>query len=82
MVWLYRAKAGIVGQQGAIAVRLKVDQEEFTTGWFVETMVLESHRGKAMGPMLVRKAMLTTRQVLRLSMPKGNLSFPGCGTRW
>lgn len=57
MVWLYRAKSGIVGHQGAIPVQLKVGSEELTTGWFVETMVLESHRGKAVGPMLVKKAL-------------------------
>ena len=57
MVWLYRAKTGIVAQQGAIPVRLKIGSDELTTGWFVETMVLESHRGKALGPMLIKKAL-------------------------
>jgi hypothetical protein len=56
MVWLYRGKQGIVAQQGAIPVRLHTRAGECTTGWFVETMVLEQARGKAVGPMLVAKA--------------------------
>src|SRR5512145_469264 len=56
MVWLYRGKQGIVAQQGAIPVRLHSRAGECTTGWFVETMVLEQVRGRAVGPMLVAKA--------------------------
>jgi hypothetical protein len=56
MVWLYRGKQGVVAQQGAIPVRLHTRAGERTTGWFVETMVLEQARGKAVGPMLVAKA--------------------------
>lgn len=56
MVWLYRGKAGVQAHQGAIAVRLHTAAGERTTGWFVETMVLEKARGKAVGPMLVAKA--------------------------
>lgn len=55
-VWLFRSKRGIVAHQGAIAVRLHTRAGEVTTGWFVETMVLEEVRGKAVGPMLVTKA--------------------------
>jgi len=57
MVWLYRNAAGIVAHQGAIPVRLKVGAAEHITGWFVETMALESVRGKAIGPMLIKKAL-------------------------
>jgi GNAT superfamily N-acetyltransferase len=57
MVWVYRAATGIVAHQGAIAVRCKVGEHILTTGWFVETMVHESHRGRAVGPMLVKKAL-------------------------
>lgn len=56
MVWLYRGKAGVQAHQGAIAVRLHTAAGERTTGWFVETMVLENVRGRAVGPMLVAKA--------------------------
>jgi hypothetical protein len=56
MVWLYRGKQGIVAQQGGIPVRLHTHAGERVTGWFVETMVLEQARGKAVGPMLVAKA--------------------------
>jgi hypothetical protein len=57
MVWMFRGTTGIVAHQGGIPVRLRVDRQEMTTGWFVETMVLESHRGKAIGPMVVKKAL-------------------------
>jgi hypothetical protein len=56
MVWLYRGKQGILAQQGVIPVRLHTRAGECGTGWFVETMVLEQARGKAVGPMLVAKA--------------------------
>ena len=57
MVWMYRAKTGIVAHQGAIAVKLRAGNREFVTGWFVETMVLEAYRGRAVGPMVVKKAL-------------------------
>jgi GNAT superfamily N-acetyltransferase len=57
MVWLYRATTGVVAHQGAIPVRLQAGGREFTTGWFVETMVLEKFRGKAVGAMVVQKAL-------------------------
>lgn len=57
LVWVYRRPSGIVAHQGLIPVRLKVGQRELTTGWFVETMALESVRGKAIGPMIVARAL-------------------------
>src|SRR2546422_180295 len=57
MVWLYRNASGIVAHQGAIPIRLKIGKAERVTGWFVETMALPSVRGKAIGPMLVKKAL-------------------------
>jgi len=57
MVWLYRSKDGIVAHQGAIPVRFRFAGEEQLTGWFVETRVLESMRGRAVGPMLIKKAL-------------------------
>lgn len=56
MVWLYRGRTGIVAHQGAIPVVLYTAAGERVTGWFVETMVLQEARGKAVGPMLVAKA--------------------------
>ncbi|NOT27602.1 MAG: hypothetical protein HOP16_16065 [Acidobacteria bacterium] len=56
MVWMYCNAEGVVAQQGAIPVRVRVGDTERVTGWFVETMTLESVRGKAIGPMLVAKA--------------------------
>lgn len=56
MVWLYRGSDGVAGHQGAIPVKLKVDEADYLTGWFVETMVLEAVRGKAVGPALVARA--------------------------
>jgi len=57
MVWFYRGRDGLVAQQGAIPVRLKLGASERLTGWFVETITLESARGKAVGPMLIAKAL-------------------------
>jgi hypothetical protein len=57
MVWVYRNASGVVAHQGAIPVKLKVGTDEHITGWFVETMALESVRGKAIGPMLIKKAL-------------------------
>jgi hypothetical protein len=56
MVWVYCNSDGVVAHQGAIPVRVKLGNAERVTGWFVETMALESVRGKAIGPMLVAKA--------------------------
>jgi hypothetical protein len=55
LVWLYRTREGIAGHQGVMPVTLQIDQAERVTGWFVETMVLESVRGKAVGPAVVAR---------------------------
>lgn len=57
MVWVYRSSAGVVAHQGAIAVKLHTPAGDHVTGWFVETMALEKVRGKAIGPMVVAKAL-------------------------
>lgn len=57
MVWVYRSNGRVVAHQGAIAVRLRTPVGEHVTGWFVETMALEEVRGKAIGPMVVAKAL-------------------------
>jgi epothilone polyketide synthase D len=54
--WLYRDDNRIVGYMGSIPVRLKIDTEERTTGWLVDTMVLESHRSQGIGPRLMVQA--------------------------
>jgi hypothetical protein len=56
MVWLFRTAAGVVAHQGAIPVTVKTGGTERVTGWFVETAVLESVRGKAIGPMVISRA--------------------------
>ena len=48
--WLYRDRGAVVGQTGLIPVRLKVADLCLQTGWVVETMVVESHRGRGVGP--------------------------------
>ena len=57
MVWIYRKNDTIVAHQGAIAVRVMLGANEQTSGWFVETMAADEVRGKAIGPMLVKKAL-------------------------
>jgi NAD(P)-dependent dehydrogenase (short-subunit alcohol dehydrogenase family)/acyl carrier protein len=54
--WLYRDGGALVGQMGSIPVRLKVGGESLPTGWLVETMVLDSHRGQAAGSRLMVQA--------------------------
>ena len=39
-VWLHRVAGAIVGHNGAIPVRLKIDDDERVSAWLVETMVL------------------------------------------
>lgn len=56
MVWLYHDGERVVAHQGGIPVRLKIDTQEITTGWFVETMALESARGRTVGPAVIMKA--------------------------
>jgi hypothetical protein len=55
-VWMYLGKDGLVAQQAGIPVQAQIGHERLLTGWFVETMVLEVARGRAVGPMLVAKA--------------------------
>lgn len=55
-VWLYRDSENIVGHNGAIPVKLKVGSAQYLTAWFVETMVLETHRNQAVGSRLLMQA--------------------------
>jgi FkbH-like protein len=55
-VWLHRQGGAIVGHNGAIPVRLKIGDEERTTAWLVETMVLEAYRSQAVGARLTAEA--------------------------
>lgn len=52
-LWLYREGHRVVAHHGAIPVRLKAGREELTTAWWVDTKVLDSHQGDALGPRLV-----------------------------
>lgn len=56
-VWLYYRKGELVAHQGAIAVSCKIGATEHSTGWFVETMVLEKVRGGPVGAALVAQAL-------------------------
>jgi malonyl CoA-acyl carrier protein transacylase len=55
-IWLYEADAQLAGHMGAIAVRVKVGDEERNTAWLVDTMVLDSYRQKGVGPRLMVRA--------------------------
>jgi acyl transferase domain-containing protein len=55
-VWIHREGGEIVAHHGAVPVRLQVGNEELTTAWFVDTMVLESHRAAAIGARLIMQA--------------------------
>jgi hypothetical protein len=53
LMWLHRDNGEIVGYMGAIPVRVKIGAEERDTAWCVDTMVLESHRSRAVGSRLM-----------------------------
>ena len=55
-VWLARDEGRIVGHMGAIPVRLKIGAEQRQTAWLVDTMVLQSHRDRAVGSRLMVQA--------------------------
>lgn len=55
-VWLHRHGGRIVGHNGAIPVRLKIGDEEQTTAWLVDTMVLAEYRREAVGARLMVEA--------------------------
>ena len=52
-IWLFREAGRIVAHHGAMPVRLKVGRDEIDSGWFADTMVLESHRKTATGTQLL-----------------------------
>jgi acyl carrier protein len=52
-VWLYRDGGQIVAHHGAIPVRLQAGPDVLESAWFVDTMVLESHRTTATGARLL-----------------------------
>jgi acyl carrier protein len=52
-VWLYRDGGRVVAHHGAIPVRLQAGSDVIDSAWFVDTMVLESHRSTAAGARLL-----------------------------
>jgi hypothetical protein len=58
MVWLFRKPQGIIAHQGALTVSLQVAGARYTTGWFVETFVLEKFRKGPIGTGVIEKARL------------------------
>lgn len=77
MVWVYRDESRILAHQGVIPVRLQVGEEQHRTGWFVETMALESVRGRTAGPAVIMKAKqeLPFNLSLGQTEPMRNLQF-------
>jgi acyl carrier protein len=67
LTWLYRDEDRIVGQMGAIPVRLKIGKGHRDTAWLVDTMVLESHRALAIGS----RMMLQSHEDLPFSLSLG-----------
>jgi FkbH-like protein len=55
-VWLARDSGRIIGHMGAQWTRLKVSQDEITTAWFVDTMVLDAYRSKGVGAQILLQA--------------------------
>lgn len=55
-MWNAFVEGTLVGFTGAIPVKVKVDDAERLTSWFVDTMVLESCRNWGLGPMIMMQA--------------------------
>ena len=55
-VWLCRDEGALVGQMASIPIKLKVGDALCDTGWLVDSMVLPSHRHKAIGTRLLVQA--------------------------
>lgn len=70
IVWLHRDNGATVGHMGAIQVRLRIGSEERHTAWCVDTMVLESHRSRAIGSRL----MVDARESLPFALSLGQTS--------
>jgi hypothetical protein len=56
-VWLFRDGDRIVGHHGAQFVRFKIGDQEYTTAWLVDTMVLEPYRPLGVGTRLVMRSL-------------------------
>jgi len=56
-MWFYRDRDSIVGETGAIPVRLKVGADDVDSAWFVDSMVLEGYRQRAVGSRILARAM-------------------------
>ncbi len=67
LVWLFRKPTGVLAHQGVIPVELSVAGRRLHTGWFVETMVLESNRAGTLGPGVIAK----TKEDLPLNLSLG-----------
>jgi FkbH-like protein len=63
-VWVAMDGERMTAHHGAIPVELQVGADRVRTEWLVETMVLESHRSRALGP-----------QVLAASVAEGGLAL-------
>ena len=70
IAWLHRDNGAIVGHMGAIPVRLKIGSSEREAAWCVDTMVLESHRSRAVGSRL----MVDARETLPFALSLGQTS--------
>jgi len=55
-MWISCDGDDVVAFMGAIPTKLQIGSEERLTAWFVETMVLESHRNKALGARILLRA--------------------------
>ncbi|MEE4109449.1 MAG: KR domain-containing protein, partial [Halieaceae bacterium] len=56
-LWFYTEEAKVVGETGAIPVRLKVGDEECDAAWLVDSMVLQPYRERAVGTRILHRAM-------------------------
>ena len=56
-MWFYTDGGRVVGETGAIPVRLKVGREVRDAAWLVDSMVLKPYRDQAVGTRILHRAM-------------------------
>jgi hypothetical protein len=67
-LWLSKRDGVVVGQQGLIPIRLKVDDAEFAAAWLIDLMVRHEWRMKGVPPALLTSSTRTVDVMLGLGI--------------
>jgi len=71
-IWIARDGDRIVGHTAAMAVPLKINDQVYTAGWSVSTLVLPEYRGKELGYLLQKANQEAWPIFMSLSMTSAN----------